>query len=90
MHACSMYVCICISIADTPTPHPHTLTITWYDVIILQAVISAHDKIANKEYPLQSVMVAREMTSSNTSVDEESIRIVRVLKGTDPMVTLLP
>lgn len=45
----------------------------------ISAVLTAHDKVANKEYPLQSVVAREEETGP--------IRVVYVQKRKDPLVS---
>ena len=44
-----------------------------------QAVISSHDRIANKEYPIQSV------EPSGGRIDEKPVQFVRIEKRNNPL-----
>ena len=60
--------------------HTHTHThMHTHDT--LQAVISSHDRIANKEYPIQSVA----METSGGIIDDKPIKFVRIEKRRDPL-----
>ena len=48
---------------------------------IVQALMSAHDQVANKEYPLQSVM-----DDGDELMGEQVPRIVYIEKKSDPLV----
>lgn len=48
----------------------------------MQALISAHDQVANKEYPLQSVA-----DSGDELIGEQALRIVYIEKKSDPLVS---
>lgn len=47
----------------------------------VDAVISSHDRVANKEYPIQSVA----METSGGRIDEKPVQFVRIEKRTDPL-----
>ena len=49
--------------------------------MIVQALISAHDQVANKEYPLQSVA-----DDGDELMREQALRIVCIEKKSDPLV----
>lgn len=48
----------------------------------MQALISAHDQVANKEYPLQSVA-----DNGDELIGEQALRIVYIEKKSDPLVS---
>ena len=49
----------------------------------MQALISAHDQVANKEYPLQSVA-----DDGDELMEEQALRIVCIEKKSDPLVCI--
>ena len=52
-------------------------------VYIIQSLVSTHDRVANKEYPV--VHSAAVDTTAAASVDD-SVRIVRINKQREPLV----
>lgn len=49
--------------------------------------MSAHDQVANKEYPLQSVATT-EFGAGAQYTNEQALRIVCIEKKSDPLVSL--
>lgn len=47
--------------------------------------MSAHDKVANKEYPLQSV-ASRKFDDSADNMEDQALRVVYIEKKSDPLV----
>lgn len=47
----------------------------------IQSLLSAHDRVANKEYPYSSAIV------DESSIDEQMVKNVRIEKKRDPLVS---
>ena len=49
--------------------------------------MSAHDQVANKEYPLQSVVSTKYMYDGGADyLEEQALRVVYIEKKSDPLV----
>jgi len=56
-------------------------------LFVHQALLLAHDKIANKEYPLQTVNTSPSATENQYADNNDQKQTVSIKKGNDPLVS---